>query len=94
MILRMLLGQDAAMPIHYSLDVEDTMRRFFDSMPERERRHYAAVEAAKLGRGGTSYLAQILGCDEKTIRRGKREQIAASNLPSGRSRKKGVDGDR
>lgn len=94
MILRMLLGQDAAMQIHYSLDVEDTMRRFFDSMPERERRHYAAVEAAKLGRGGTSYLAQILGCDEKTIRRGKREQIAASNLPSGRSRKKGVDGDR
>ena len=93
MILRMLLGQDAAMQIHYSLDVEDTMRRFFDSMPERERRHYAAVEAAKLGRGGTSYLAQILGCDEKTIRRGKREQIAASNLPSGRSRKKGVDGD-
>ena len=90
----MLLGQDAAMQIHYSLDVEDTMRRFFDSMPERERRHYAAVEAAKLGRGGTSYLAQILGCDEKTIRRGKREQIAASNLPSGRSRKKGVDGDR
>lgn len=94
MILRMLLGQDAAMQIHYSLDVEDTMRRFFDSMPERERRHYAAVEAAKLGRGGTSYLAQILGCDEKTIRRGKREQIAASDLPSGRSRKKGVDGDR
>ena len=94
MILRMLLGQDAAMQIHYSLDVEDTMRRFFDSMPERERRHYAAVEAAKLGRGGTSYLAQILSCDEKTIRRGKREQIAASDLPSGRSRKKGVDGDR
>ena len=93
MILRMLLGQDAVMPTHYSPDVEDTMRRFFDSLPERERRHYAAVEAAKLGRGGTSYLAQILGCDEKTIRRGKRERIAASDLPSGRSRKKGVDGD-
>lgn len=94
MILRMSLGQDAAMQTHYLPDVEYSMRRFFDSLPERERRHYAAVEAAKLGRGGTSYLAQILGCDEKTIRRGKRERIAVSDLPSGRSRKKGVDGDR
>lgn len=90
----MSLGQDAAMPPHYPPDVEDAMRHFFDSLPERERRHYAAVEAAKLGRGGVSYLAQILDCDEKTIRRGKRERIAASDLPPGRSRKKGVDGNR
>ena len=79
---------------NYSPDVEDTMRRFFDTLPERQRRHYAAVEAAKLGRGGISYLARILGCDEKTIRRGQRERVLVSDLPPGRSRKKGGDGNR
>ena len=79
---------------HYPPDVEEAMRGFFDSLPERERRHFAAVEAAKLGHGGISYLAQILGCDEKTIRRGRRELVQASDLPPGRSRKKGVGGSR
>ena len=77
---------------HYPPDVEQTMRRFFDLLPERERRHYAAVEAAKLGRGGVIYLSQILDCAEKTIRRGRRELVQGSDLPPGRSRKKGVDG--
>lgn len=78
----------------YPPEVEESMRRFFDSLSERERRHYAAVEAAKLGRGGVVYLAQVLGCDEKTIRRGKRESAQSSVLPPGRSRKKGVGGSR
>jgi hypothetical protein len=78
----------------YLPEVEQSMRRFFDSLSERERRRYAAVEAAKLGRGGIVYLARVLGCDEKTIRRGKREGAQSSMLPPGRSRKKGVGGSR
>jgi hypothetical protein len=79
---------------HYSPEVEESMRCFFDSLSERDRRLYAAVEAAKLGRGGLIYLAQVLGCDEKTIRRGKREFVQSSVLPPGRSRKKGAGGSR
>lgn len=78
----------------YPPEVEAAMRRFFDSLPERERRCYAAVEATKLGRGGIVYLAQVLGCDEKTIRRGQCESAQSSDLPPGRSRKKGVGGSR
>jgi hypothetical protein len=76
----------------YPSEVEEAMRALFESLPERPRRHYAAVEAAKLGRGGLAYLAKVLGCDEKTIRRGQRELVQPSPLPPGRSRKKGVDG--
>ena len=81
----------------YTADVEAAMRRFFRSLSERERRHYAAIEAAKLGRGGVAYLARALECDEKTIRRGSREMAqprASDPLPPGRSRKKGVAGTR
>jgi hypothetical protein len=80
--------------IVYSPEIEDAMRRLFESLSERERRHYAAVEAAKLDHGGARYLAQVLGCDEKTIRRGKRELGDPAELPPGRSRKKGVVGAR
>jgi len=90
----MSFGQDAAMQTHYPPDVEEAMRGFFDSLPERQRRRYAALEVAKLGRGGISYLARILDCDEKTIRRGRRELVQVSDLPPGRSRKKGVVGSR
>jgi hypothetical protein len=71
------------------------MRRFFRSLSERERRHYAAIEAAKLGRGGVAYLANVFNCDEKTIRRGRREMArppGASPLAPGRARKKGAAG--
>ena len=73
----------------YSPEVEQSMRSLFESLSERERRHYAAVEAPKLGRGGLRYLAQVLDCDEKTIRRGRRDLANPVKLPPGRSRKKG-----
>ena len=81
----------------YPPRVESTMRCLFRSLPERERRRYAAVEAAKLGRGGVAYLANVFNCDEKTIRRGSREMAQTpgpDSLPPGRSRKKGAAGTR
>lgn len=75
----------------YSPDVEDAMRALFHTLSERERRLYAAAAAAKLGRGGVTYLAHLFGCDAKTICRGRRELSQPSALPPGRSRKKGAD---
>jgi hypothetical protein len=89
---RKRVGQDQAMEAKYPPEVEEAMRGLFESLSERERRLYAAVEAAKLGRGGLAYLANVLGCDEKTIRRGRRELVEPAHLPPGRSRKKGADG--
>jgi hypothetical protein len=79
----------------YPPHVEEAMRTLFRSLSERQRRLYAAVEAAKLGRGGLADLAGVLGCDVKTIRRGERELAQpppADSPPPGRSRKKGAGG--
>ena len=75
----------------YGVVIERTMKRFFDSLSEKDRRRYAAVEAAKLGHGGVEYVAQVLGCDPKTLQRG-REELAQTEVPAaGRIRKKRVD---
>ena len=75
----------------YGVAIERTMRRFFDSLSEKDRRRYAAVEAAKLGHGGVEYVAQVLGCDPKTIQRGQEELEQPEDPAAGRVRKKGVD---
>ncbi len=54
----------------YSQEIESKMRLFFNSLNERDRRHYAAVEAYKLGYGGISYISEVLGMDNKTIQKG------------------------
>ena len=49
----------------YPEGVERLMRRLFGSLKESDRRRYAAIEAAKLGHGGTEYIATVLGCDPR-----------------------------
>ena len=75
----------------YSAEVERMMKRLFDSLNEGDRRRYAAIEAAKLGHGGIDYIATVLDCDPKTIRRGLEELEGGDDLNTGRSRKKGAD---
>ena len=57
----------------YAAEIEQKMQRFFGWLSEKDRRRYAAVEAAKLGHGGVEYMARILGCDPQTIRQGRRD---------------------
>jgi hypothetical protein len=42
----------------YAADVERKMQRFFSWLSEKDRRRYAAIEAAKLGHGGVEYIAR------------------------------------
>jgi hypothetical protein len=49
------------------------MNLLVSRLDEHQRRWFAALEAKRLGRGGTRLMAQITGLDEKTIRRGRRE---------------------
>jgi hypothetical protein len=73
----------------YPEDVERQMRELYSSLNEKDRRRFAAVEAAKLGYGGAVYIAGLLGCDVKTIRRGKRDLDNPPDLPPGQVRQKG-----
>lgn len=84
--------QDADMVVQYSTEIEQAMRRIFQSFDERTRRFYAAIEARKLGHGGIAYISELLRYDRKTIRRGLRELPDTTEpLPPGLARKKGAD---
>lgn len=74
----------------YSADVERHMKLLYESLSEKDRRRYAAVEAEKLGHGGAQRIADLFGCEADTIRRG-REEVAQLPLDetAGRVRKKG-----
>jgi len=75
----------------YSPEVEQAMATFYGSLREKDRRRYAAVEAAKLGSGGLAYLSRLLGIDSHTIRRGEADLKNLPDVPPERVRKKGVD---
>jgi hypothetical protein len=73
----------------YSFAIEDQMRSFYQSLSEKDRRRYAAIEAAKLGRGGISYIARVLQCDRHTIRQGLEELDDSEALDQSRIRRPG-----
>jgi hypothetical protein len=75
----------------YSPEIEHSMRMFHDSLSEKDRRRYAAIEATKLGYGGIGYVANVLGCDPKTIRQGQHDLDQLPDKPGERVRKKGAD---
>jgi len=74
----------------YTAAVERQMVKLYDSLSEKDRRRYAAVEAVKLGHGGMQYIAGLFGCDPHTIRHGEHdiEQLPADEAAD-RVRKKG-----
>ena len=78
----------------YSEGLERQMSRLYGSLIERDRRRYAAVEAAKLGHGGIEYISRVLGCDPATIRRGMSEMESQNEWDTHRQRKKGADANR
>jgi len=64
----------------YTESSEKVMRKFYATLSEKDRRRYAAVEAQKLGHGGMTYVAKVLGCALGTISAGIEELKA---LPEG-----------
>ncbi|MCC7086299.1 MAG: hypothetical protein IT427_14950 [Pirellulales bacterium] len=74
----------------YDSKVERRMANFYGSLSEKDRRRYAAVEAAKLGHGGKVYLARLFGCDPDTIAAGKQDvDELPADAAADRIRKKG-----
>ena len=74
----------------YSARIARQMVELYRSLSEKDRRRYAAVEAAKLGYGGTAYIADLFDCDPDTIRQGRMDVEELPHDPAaGRVRKKG-----
>ena len=61
---------------------------FCSMLDERQRRLYAGLESLKLGHGGDTYIASLLGMDPHTVARGRQELISG-DLSLKRVRAKG-----
>jgi len=70
----------------YSPEIERYMRNYYETLAEDDRRRYAGIEALKLGRDGTAYIAKVLGCSRHTVRSGCRE---IARLEPGPKKKEG-----
>jgi hypothetical protein len=53
----------------YTTMVESQMFAFYSNLKEREQRHYAALEALKLGHGGKKYITGLFNIHHKTLKR-------------------------
>lgn len=74
-------------------EVEQQIKAMYETLDEKERRRFAASLSKTLPRGGCRYLAELLGCSESTITRGRREleEIADNGDPlEGRIRREGA----
>lgn len=75
---------------HYAPEIEAEIRAFYYSLSEKDRRRYAAIEARKLGYGGQTYMASLLGCDRHTIALGLAELKDPDALAQSRIRQFGA----
>ncbi len=74
----------------YRPDIEQLLRQYYQSLSEKDRRRFAALEAIKLGHGGIRYIAKVLACDPQTVKDGMRELQQLPEAPAGsRVRKPG-----
>jgi hypothetical protein len=75
----------------YQPHVEERMRGFWQTLSEKDRRRFAALEAARLGRGGARYIAGVLQCSTRLITRGAAELEQLPHDPAaGRVRRAGA----
>ena len=73
----------------YDSIVKTQMISFYNFLSEKAKRLYAAAEAIKLPYGGITYIANLFGCDRKTINRGIDELKNPEIIEKDRDRKKG-----
>jgi hypothetical protein len=46
---------------------EQQMKLYYESLSEKDRRRYAAIEAQKIGYGGIQYISQLFKCNYRTL---------------------------
>jgi hypothetical protein len=70
---------------------EKQIRDFAQTLSEKDRRRFAAIEATQRGHGGITYIAGVIGCSTKTIERGMEELDQLADDPAaGRVRRPGA----
>jgi hypothetical protein len=57
----------------FTPSIEKDMKMFYDSLNEKDQRHYAALEAKKLCYGGITYIAKLFNYTRPTVHDGLEE---------------------
>lgn len=70
----------------YTAEIEVQMQRLYNALSEKDRRRYAAIESLKLGWGGITYISQLFGCADDTIRVGRGELTDEESMSMSRIR--------
>lgn len=73
----------------YAPDIEIQMQRYYQSLSDKDRRRYAAIEAVKLGYGGLAYIRRLFGCHYETLQLGLKELQDETVLKEERIRQSG-----
>lgn len=76
----------------YDTEIERLMRLHHSRLSEKEQRHYAAIEAQKLGHGGKRYIVRLLEISTRTLYKGISELVDESKyseIPIGKQRRTG-----
>lgn len=84
---RLHLGAQSA-NVAGSEELKAAIVLFYSLLDEKQRRLYAGLEAGKLGGGGDREIARLLGLDEHTVARGRKE-LFEGKPESGRTRRPG-----
>jgi DNA invertase Pin-like site-specific DNA recombinase len=78
---------------HYEADFLEKQLSYYQGLPEKQRRHFLAMEYERLGLGSKRYLARIFGCHRQTINKGLRE-LSENNYETDYSRQRSAGGGR
>ena len=63
---------------YYKEDFLEHQLEYYKSLPEKQRRHFLAMEYERLGKGSQRYISRVFGCDRRTITKGLSE-LRSSN---------------
>jgi len=78
---------------YYAADFLEKQLSYYASLPEKQRRHFLAMEFERLGVGSQRYIARVFGAARQTIRKGLRE-LAGNNYETDYSRQREAGGGR
>ncbi len=78
---------------YYDEEFLEKQQLYYANLPEKQRRHFVALEYERLGVGSKRYVARVFGCQRQAINRGLQE-LAAENYQCDYSRQRGAGGGR
>ena len=70
----------------FNFDIDKYSLLFFNSLSEKNKRLYAGIESMKLGYYGVGAIAEKYSIHKHTVRRGQKELLSGTLLPTGQVR--------